>query len=879
MFSGRRLYMKKQFALLLFISCVAITTFAQSQNQSGTTSPSGTVDCSDPRLPGFSQCVQDDQTLDNSTATPRLGPSVVRPLSVPTQGTSTYTDTAEPTPNPNQRRQALSAPEPITEFQKFVASTTGQVLPIFGESLFRNVPSTFAPLDASPIPADYIVGPGDELRIRVWGQVNFSANLRVDRSGEIYLPKVGDIHVAGLAFSVLEEQLRNSIGRIYRDFNLSVNIGQIRAIQVYVTGEVQHPGVYTISSLSTLVDALFASGGPAVQGSMRHLQLKRDGTLIADFDLYALLKHGDKSKDVKLLPGDIVFIPAVGPQVAVTGSVRAPAIYELRNDETIDDVLTDAGGASSVASESRISIERTQQHRERQAMEFAFDASGLATRLADGDIVHVFSIAASYRETVTLRGNTTNPGRFAWHSGMHLSDLIPDRDSLITRNYWWKRVQLGLAAPEFEPLQKMPNLRQPSTPIDLPRGVTPDLTGDQPLGNQSQTRDQTPGVQDQAGDQIQGAQALAGDQSQGIQEKGSRASSANQQSGNATIAVRQSVQASQSSAASGERTDVRLSAPEINWEFAVIERLDAQNLKTQLLPFDLGKLVLQHDQSQDLELQAGDVVTIFSQADIRVPVGQQTKFVHLEGEVVHAGIYSAWPGETLRHLVERAGGFSPNAYLYGSEFASESTRILQQRRIDEYVRGLEMEIQRNGVALASSPVSAQQDLASGAAAGASERDLVAQLRQIRATGRIVLQFKPNATGLDALPDIVLEDGDSFVVPATPRDVNVIGAVNDQNSFLYKPSGRTSTYLRLAGNPNRNADLKHSFIIRADGSVVGRVSAATLWENRFNQLPINPGDTIVVPEKTFGRSALRGVLDWSQLFSQFALGAAALSVLR
>jgi protein involved in polysaccharide export with SLBB domain len=204
---------------------------------------------------------------------------------------------------------------------------------------------------------------------------------------------------------------------------------------------------------------------------------------------------------------------------------------------------------------------------------------------------------------------------------------------------------------------------------------------------------------------------------------------------------------------------------------------------------------------------------------------------------------------------------------------------VQQARIDEYVQSLSMEMQRSSLAMASSSTSSAQDLTSGAAAQNSERDILASLRQIRATGRIVLRFTPNSSGTSSLPDVTLEDGDRFAVPPIPATVNVIGAVYDQNSFLYAQGRRAGAYLQLAGGSNRDADRKHEFIIRADGEVVSNEMAKGLWGSEFHNLRVNPGDTIVIPEKTFKPSALRSVIDWSQMFSQFALGAAALSVLK
>ena len=821
-----------------------------------------TLDCADPMLAGTWACSNQTQMQlgspsGNATVSPGFPNYPANPNPQGNLGSS-YAD-VEQLSRQTPAQPALLQPEPLTEFQKFVASGTGLILPVYSSDLFRRIPSTFAPLDMTPIPPDYVIGPGDELRIRIWGQVSRQANVRVDRSGEIYLPDVGPVHVAGLQFGDLEAHLREAVGRVYHNFSLTVDLGQIRAIQVYVSGQARRPGVYTISSLSTLVDALFASGGPSGEGSMRAIELRRNGATVTRFDFYDLLIRGDKTKDAKLLSSDVIYIPPVGPQAAVFGSVRNPAIYELLPQESLSGVLADAGVASAVAAEARISIERIDEHRDRRAMEVAYDASGMATALADGDVIRVYSIVPRYRKTVTLRGNIANPGHFAWHQGMRLSDLIPDK--------------MGLPAPEFEPIPGFANMLQPADnhPITLPQrpGVGPDQTGN---------------AQDQYGGQgaevpsdrstLQNPNAFQQAQS-GLGEN--HPLSAQQRAGSTSLAGTQTSAPSQSQP-QGPRTDVRLPAPEIDWDYAVIERLNSETLKTELLPFDLGKLVLAHDASQDLELEPGDIVSIFSEADIRVPVAEETKLVRLEGEFAHAGIYSAQPGETLRHLIERAGGLTPDAYLYGSQFTRESTRAVQQARIDEYVQNLSLAIQRSAVSLASSSAVSAQGLAGGAAAQSNEQNLLASLRQIRATGRIVLAFHPDSSGKADIPDIALEDGDRFIVPHIPATVNVVGAVYDQNSFLFTASSRAGTYLRQAGGPNRDADKRREFVIRADGEVASRDLIKGPWGNEFNGLHIYPGDTIVVPERIYRQSALLGVLNWSQMFSQFALGAAALDVI-
>ena len=873
-----------QIEIIFLAFALATALYAQDASQLGSAegaqSPSS-LDCSDPLMATSPECSSQNQqqitlpqaTLPPSSPSTGYGTQVQNP-------SSNYTDIeqlARQAAAANLAQQVQLPPQPLTEFQKFVASTTGQVLPIYGADLFRHVPSTFAPLNMAPVPLDYILGPGDELRIRVWGQVNFQANLRVDRSGQIFLPQIGPVQVEGLPYSALNARLRSAIGRVYHNFDLSVDVGQTRAIEIYVTGEARRPGVYTVSSLSTLVDAIFTSGGPSVEGSMRRIELRRGGKLVTEFDLYSLIAHGDKSKDAKLLPGDVIYIPPVGPQVALTGSVRNPGIYELRADETLAGLLYDAGGVSAVAAQSRVSIERVDDHSYRSAMEVAYNTAGLATHLRDGDIVRVLSIVPAYRRTVILRGNTANPGRFAWYPGMRLSDLIPDKDSLITRNYWWRRAQLGFPAPEFQPIPGLANLRQPVN--GYPVSIQPSL---QQMNAAAANQLESPGSstaypQNQPGyNQNQPGNGQYSSQQGYGQNPGL---TAQQRAGSTSLAAAQASYGYRTPP-SAQPTSIQLLAPEIDWSYAAIERLDPQTLKTVVIPFDLGKLVLEHDAAQNLALEPGDVVTIFSDADIRVPLAQQTKLVTLEGEFGHAGVYSVRPGETLRQLVMQAGGFTPNAYLYGSEFTRQSTRAIQQARINEYVQNLAMEMQRSTLALASSASASAQTLAAGNAAQGSENQLLTNLRQMRATGRIVLQFAPNAIGVNSLPDLTLENGDRFIVPSVPATVNVVGAVYDQNSFLYKNSVRAGAYLKIAGGPTRDADRKHEFIIRADGEVVSRDALLkSIWNNEFASLRIYPGDTIVVPEKTFKPSALVGILNWSQMFSQFALGAAALSVIQ
>jgi len=322
------------------------------------------------------------------------------------------------------------------------------------------------------------------------------------------------------------------------------------------------------------------------------------------------------------------------------------------------------------------------------------------------------------------------------------------------------------------------------------------------------------------------------------------------------------------------KNEVKRSAAEVNWEYAVIQRMDPQDLSTHLVPFNLGKAIA-GDEGQNVVLQPGDVITIFSQNDMQVPAGQQTKFVRLEGEFLTAGVYQVQPGETLRRLISRVGGLTPEAYLYGAEFTRESTREDQQKRLDEYINELEKSIERNASgqrALTGDEAVAERQ------AVESQRRLLDKLRQMKATGRVVLELKPTADNLRELPDLMLEDGDRLLVPFKPATVNVIGSVYNSNSFIFKPGKTVSDYMRLSGGPTKNGDKSRSFVIRADGTTLSGNGHNALFLNNFEEARLMPGDTIVVPEKLDKGALLRGFKDWTQIISTFVIGAAAAKVL-
>jgi polysaccharide biosynthesis/export protein len=294
------------------------------------------------------------------------------------------TANAGKTASPAQTNSAKSIE--LTDFQQMVRSSLGKSLPIYGLSLFENVPTTFAPVDRVPVTADYVIGPGDELLIRAWGQIDLDVHSRVDRNGSIFLPKVGNLNVAGLKYAQIEDFLKSHIGRIYQNFDLNVTMGDLRSIDIFVVGQARRPGRYTVSALSTLTNAVFASGGPSPTGSMRHIELKRGSRVITDFDLYDLLLNGDKTKDVLLLPEDVIYVAPVGPQVAVGGQVNVPAIYELQGHTDLAEALRLAGGLSTTASGRKVFVEHIKDREMRSVEQVGLDVAGLAHPIKDGDV-------------------------------------------------------------------------------------------------------------------------------------------------------------------------------------------------------------------------------------------------------------------------------------------------------------------------------------------------------------------------------------------------------------------------------------------------------------------------------------------------------------
>jgi polysaccharide biosynthesis/export protein len=654
----------------------------------------------------------------------------------------------------------------MNDFQNFVSESLGRPVPIFGMELFESSPSTFAPLDHVPVPNDYVIGPEDELIVHLWGQVDANLDVVVDRTGAIFIPRVGQVQVSGVRFADLPQKISQSISRIYRNFNIDIQMGQLRSIQVLVLGNAGRPGMYTVSSLSTLINALFASGGPSGNGSMRRIELRRGNKVVTKFDLYDLLVSGDKSKDTKLQPGDVIFIPTIGQLVAVSAGVRNPAIYELNGETTLAELINMAGGFTTTAYRKTATFERLSLGSAREVQHVALDEPGLTTQLRDGDVIQISAISPRFENAVTLRGNVARAGRYPWRSGMRVKDLIPTLDYLISPEHW-TRVNGAIG-------------RQTGSSI---------------------------------------------------------------------------------------REDVVAQSVGVNWDYALIERIDPKTLTTKLVSFNLAKALIQGDPKDNLDLEPGDIVTIFGENDILLPEEKRSVFVTLSGEFAVPGVYKIEPGETLRQLVIRVGGFTSGAYLRGCVFTRESIRQSQQQSLEKFITDLKMNLERTTAAQAGNDVN-PSDIALSRQRQQMQQRLIDNLSQTRATGRLVLELTEYNPDPNLLPDLALRDGDTFMVPPQPSNVSVVGLVYNSGDFIYKNRLRVKDYLRQAGGPTRYADSSHMYILRANGSVINAQSG----HFSLSQALLYPGDAVIMPEHFETGGFLRGLKDWSQVFANFGLAA-------
>jgi polysaccharide biosynthesis/export protein len=695
-----------------------------------------------------------------------------------------------------------------------------QALKPFGYDLFDRAPSTFAPVTNIPVPADYVVGAGDQLEVQLYGTQNRTFRLVVDRDGRITFPELGPMHVSGLLFNNVREQIEARVARQMIGVRASVSMEDTRAIRVFVLGEVQRAGSYTISGLGTITSALYAAGGVRTIGSLRNILLKRQGALVRRLDLYDLLIRGDTTDDTKLLPGDVIFIPPVGHTVSIFGEVRRPAIYEVKNESTVEDVLGLAGGLTPEADHSRVSLTRIDESQHRVVMQVDVTSAGERNQVQNGDILQVTRLRSTLDSGILLQGHVFAPGPVAYHSGLRLSDVIRSVDELRPNadiHYLLIRRELppdrrivvlsvDLAAALRSPgsaadIALMP--RDRITAFDLASGRDQII---QPL--MDELRAQSNMDRPTQVVHIDGRVKVPGD-----------------------YPLESGMTVGDLVRAGGGLADA---AYGIKAELTRYEVVGGESRRTELINIDLAA-ALRGDPTANLALKSFDNLSIKEVSEWR---GQES--VTLTGEVRFPGHYSIRRGETLRSVIDRAGGLTGFAFPDGAVFTREELRHREQVQMDL----LAGRMQKDLTILAIQATATSQTSNGAAGALAVGQQLFQQLRSTKAVGRLVIDLSAiTRTGPGSSADVILRNGDELIVPRYQQEVTVIGEVQNTTSHLYNASLSRDDYISMSGGTTKRADNKRIYVVRANGNVVA--NHGNRWFDH-ESVPIKPGDTVVVP---------------------------------
>ncbi|MEO8064334.1 MAG: SLBB domain-containing protein [Pseudomonadota bacterium] len=719
----------------------------------------------------------------------------------------------------------------------------------FGYDLFKDSSSTFAPVTDVPVPSDYIVGPGDQLNIQLFGSENRNLRLVVNRDGRINFPELGPINVAGRPFERVAADLEQRVERQMIGVKASVGMGDTRSIRVFVMGEANRPGSYTVSGLASVTSALYASGGVKPIGSLREIQLKRQGAIVRRLDLYDLLLRGDTSDDAKLLPGDVIFIPTLTATVAVDGEVNRPAIYELKGEVSVDDIIKLAGGLTSEADSSRVALVRVDENRERIVINVPLDASaGRQQLLRRGDSLRVLRLRPTLDQGVTLEGHLFRPGQVAWQEGLRLTDVLPSVDELKPNadlNYVLIRRELppdrhvvivsaDLAAALREPASARNIELRPRDRVvvfDTESGRRELLT---PLLDEA--RRQSRIDQPSAVVRIDGRVKARGE-----------------------YPLEPNMHVSDLLRAGGGLQDAAYGAKAELTRY----RLSGEARQTQLLEVDLAA-ILAGDKSADLALQSFDFLNVKE-----VPEWSEQEKITLTGEVRFPGVYPIQRGETLRSVLDRAGGLTSLAFPEGSIFTRVELKEREQEQLDRLADRLQSDLAAAALqATAANQGQAGQALTVGQA-------LLNQLKTTQAVGRLVIDLDTvleNPRGSNS--DVVLREGDLLIIPKQKQEVTVIGEVQTSTSHFYRAALSRDDYIGMSGGATRKADRGRIYVVRANGSVVS--SESTGWFRRSAQVAMKPGDTVVVPLDTERMPALPLWQAVTQILYNLAITAAAVN---
>jgi protein involved in polysaccharide export with SLBB domain len=689
-----------------------------------------------------------------------------------------------------------------------------------------------------PLGPDYVIGPGDSLAISLWGGVTQSIVRTVDREGRILLPEAGAIQVAGLPLEQAERLIRVALTQQYRDAEVSVTISRLHSVRVYVTGDVQRPGAYDISSLATPLSALYAAGGPTSVGSLRIVRHYRGKKLVEETDLYDFLIRGIQGNTARFESGDTLQVPPAGSQVAISGAVRRPAIYELRSGEsTLASVIANAGGLTAAASLGHITVERIDANRQRVTVAVndtagrdprADQAALAAFAVRDGDRIRVAPILPYSQQAIYLQGHVVRPGRLPYVEGMHLSDVLHSYQDLLpepaTRGEIIRLVPPDLHAETIA--FNLPDVLIGNANLDLQPFDTIRIFGRYQVDAPTVTID---------GEVLRpGTYPL----SQGM-----------------TVAQLVTM-------AGGFKRDALLDQADLTSYHVE----NGARVESQVETVHIGAAVQRTDPATDVALKPGDILTVH-QITGWSDIGES---VTVQGQVRFPGKYGFREGERLSSLLRRAGGLRATAYPEGAVLTREQVRELEEKSRQELIR----QIETNSAAARLGPA-----VGGGNAGGtlelikAQQDQAVAQLKSHPATGRMVIHISADIDSWANTPaDIELRRGDEVTIPKRPGFVLVTGQVYNATALTFTPGKTAAWYLSHAGGTNSTANRKEIFIIRANGSVVGRHSGGWFDANVL-ATQLDPGDVVVVPQKIIGSSLLwRNLLTTAQLASSIAITA-------
>jgi polysaccharide export outer membrane protein len=709
-----------------------------------------------------------------------------------------------------------------------------EALKPFGYDLFENSAFNFQLTLNAPVPGDYVMGAGDGLQVQLFGSQNQTLKLSVSRDGRISFPQLGPIEVEGRRYSEVKADIESRVAREMIGVRANVSMGDTRAINIFVLGEAKFPGSYTVSGLATVTTALFVAGGVKATGSLRNIQLKRQGALARTLDLYDLLMHGDSTNDAKLLPGDVVFIPPVGSTASVDGDVKRPAIYEIKGSQTISDLIQMGDGLTPTADRDNAALVSVDAQQQRIVLNVNPSLpSGQGPALRNGDTLHVLRLRPQLDLGVRLLGYVYRPKYFAWREGLRLTSVIPSVDELkphADQNYLLIRRELppnrritvlsaDLAAALRAPGSAADVLLMPRDTIQAFDLETSRESVIQPL--MDELRVQANLTQPVQIVHIDGRVKVPGDYPL---ETGMRVSDLVRAGG------------SLDSAAYGSHAELSR---------YVVD--NGEQRRTEVLAIDLAA-IRAGDESANVPLKPFDRLSIK-----QISGWTEQEQVTLKGEVRFPGTYTIKRGETLRSVVERAGGLTELAFAAGSVFTRVELRVREQEQLNRFAERMRQDIAEEALE------SARGNNAGSTQALSIGQSLLDQVKAAKAVGRLVINLQ---AALHAKPgssdDVILRNGDELIVPKQQQEVMVIGEVQSASSHLYKRHMSRDDYIDQSGGLTRQADRRQIYVVRADGSVE---SGHRGWFSASADVEVRPGDAIVVPLDT---ERLPGLVLWEAI---------------